>query len=51
MSIADKDESPKVVSILSALAALSDCAPQVFIASERGQKAIKFALEIVLLGR
>ena len=43
--------SPKIVSILSALAALSDVAPSLFIDDYRGQKAVGFALDIVLLGR
>ena len=43
--------SPKIISILAALAALSDVAPSLFIGDYRGQKAVSFALDIVLLGR
>ena len=39
-----------LVSALSALAAFADCAPDVFGASERGEKAVKFALETILMG-
>jgi hypothetical protein len=39
-----------LVSALSALAAFADCAPDVFGASERGNKAVKFALETILMG-
>jgi len=42
----------RVVSILSALAAVAEFAPSTFCASNgRGERAIKFALESVLLGR
>ena len=42
----------RIVSILSALAAVAEFAPSTFCASNgRGGKAIKFALESVLLGR
>jgi hypothetical protein len=51
MTVSDTEKSPRVVSILSALAALSDCAPTIFISSDRGQKAIKFALESIIMGR
>lgn len=49
LSSSDK-ESSKLVSVLSALSAFSDCAPSFFGSSERGDKAIKFALETVLMG-
>jgi hypothetical protein len=45
-----KDKSSMLVSALSALAAFADCAPDVFGASERGERAVKFALETVLMG-
>jgi hypothetical protein len=45
------ESSPKIVSILAALAALSDVAPSLFLGDYRGQKAVGFALDIVLLGR
>lgn len=51
MSITSKENCPKIVSILSALAALSDCAPRVVGSLERGKRAIKFALQTILLGR
>ena len=46
----------KIISILSALAALAECAPALFEPDGRGarkggEKAIKFALETCLLGR
>lgn len=44
------DDSSTLVSALSALAAFADCAPDVFGASERGNKAVKFALETILMG-
>jgi hypothetical protein len=47
----DKKESLKVVSILSALSALTDCAPLVLSTSPRGEKVVKFSLEGILLGR
>lgn len=47
----DKKESLKVVSILSAMSALTDCAPIVLTSSTRGEKVVKFALEGILLGR
>jgi hypothetical protein len=43
-------DSSMLVSALSALAAFADCAPDVFGASERGDKAVKFALETILMG-
>lgn len=50
LTIGPSDESCKVVSILSALSALTDCVPDAF-ESDRGQKAVKFALETILMGR
>ena len=47
----DRRDASKLVSILSALASLSECAPLVVSSSSRGDKAVKFALERVLLGR
>ena len=44
------DESSKLISILSSLSALAECAPSLF-ETQRGEKAITFALESVLLGR
>jgi hypothetical protein len=41
----------KVIGTLAALSALAERAPSLFGKSERGTKAIKFALESVLLGR
>jgi hypothetical protein len=43
--------SANIVSVLAALAALSDSAPSLFIDDDRGKKAIRFALDTVLLGR
>ena len=48
---ADQKDAVKVVSILSALSALTECAPLVVSSSTRGEKAVRFALESVLLGR
>jgi len=46
------NEKSKIVCVLAALAALADCAPSVFGKdSSRGTKALRFALEMVLLGR
>jgi len=47
----DQKDAVKVVSILSALSALTECAPLVVSSSTRGEKAVRFALESVLLGR
>lgn len=49
LSLSEKD-STKLVSILTALAELADHAPSLF-ERPRGKKALKFALESVLLGR
>jgi len=51
MTISEEEKSSNVVSILSALAALADSAPDVFASTERGKKAMKFALETILMGR
>jgi hypothetical protein len=50
MTVSGK-ESVKLVSVLSALAAFTDCAPALFEGTEKGNKAINFALECVLMGR
>lgn len=50
LTISSKNESDRVISILSALSALADCEPEGFD-SDRGQKAVKFALESILMGR
>lgn len=42
--------SDRLVTVLAALAEFSDAAPETMV-SERGQKAVMFALESVLLGR
>lgn len=47
----DKRESMKVVCALSALSALASSAPLVLTSSTRGDKAFKFALESILIGR
>jgi hypothetical protein len=44
------DKNSRVVSVLAALSALADSAPTLF-ASGMGSKAVRFALESVLLGR
>lgn len=49
--VTDDKESIKLVSILSSLSALAESAPFVFQSSSRGEKAIQFALEVVLMGR
>jgi hypothetical protein len=45
-----QSEPSKLISALSALAAFTDCAPNVFGASARGNTAVKFALENILMG-
>ena len=47
----EKKDAGKLMSVLSALASLSECAPLVVSSSSRSNKAVKFALERVLLGR
>lgn len=47
----DEDKSTNIISILSALSALADSAPEVFASGDRGRKAILFALETILMGR
>lgn len=44
-------DSAKTVSALAALSAIAECAPGMFSESDRAMKAIKFSLEIVLMGR
>lgn len=44
-------QSSRLVSVLSSLAALADCAPEVLVSTKAGNKALKFALESVLLGQ
>lgn len=44
-------ESQRLPSILAALAAFADCAPDQLIASSKASKVIKFALESILMGR
>jgi hypothetical protein len=51
LSPSEKGKSTKLVCVLISLAELAECAPSVFHGSTRGQKAIQFALEMVLLGR
>lgn len=43
--------SPRIVSILSALSALSECAPSVISLSLKGKKAFTFALQTVIMGK
>ena len=47
----DESSSPRSISILSSLAALAECAPGLFFGTRRGEKAVTFALESVLMGR
>jgi len=49
--LAESGGSSKILSVLAALAALSDAVPSLFLGDERGTKAIRFALDTVLLGR
>lgn len=49
-SLSVSPENKRLVSILAALSEFADAAPQA-MSSERGQKAVRFALESVLLGR
>ncbi|GKY98371.1 hypothetical protein MPSEU_000794700 [Mayamaea pseudoterrestris] len=49
--IASSEKSLNLVRTMSALSALSDCASEVLLSSDRGQKAMKFALETLLMGR
>lgn len=51
LSIASTGSSTRLVCVLAALAELADHAPKVFESSTRGTKALKFALEMVLMGR
>ena len=50
LSVSVKGTSSRLVTVLVALSQLTQFAPKVFD-TKRGQKAIKFALEMVLLGR
>ena len=49
--LSKSDKSIRVVRMFSALSALAECAPGVLLEGERGQKALKFALETALMGR
>jgi len=51
LAIASTGSSTKLVCVLAALTELADNAPEVFASSSRGMKALKFALEMVLMGR
>jgi hypothetical protein len=51
LAIVSTGSSTKLVCVLAALAELADHAPKVFESSSRGMKALKFALEMVLMGR
>ncbi|VEU41959.1 unnamed protein product [Pseudo-nitzschia multistriata] len=51
LAIASTGSSTKLVCVLAALTELANNAPQVFESSSRGTKALKFALEMVLMGR
>ncbi|KAG7362780.1 hypothetical protein IV203_026140 [Nitzschia inconspicua] len=51
LSIASTSKSTKLASVLVALAELADHAPKLFETEKQGQAALKFALNIVLLGR
>jgi hypothetical protein len=56
MTLGTSCDNGKIVSILTALAALAECAPALFrkdgnSVGKGGEKAIKFALETCLLGR
>lgn len=51
LAIASAGSSPKLVCVLVALAELADHAPKLFDSSGRGENAIKFAFDMVLLGR
>lgn len=46
----ESNKDSTLVTILSALSALTECCPLSFL-SDRGDRAVKFALEYVLLGR
>merc|ERR1719162_744235 len=51
LAIASAGSSAKVVCVLVALSELADHAPKVFESSSRGMSALKFVLEMVLMGR
>jgi len=51
LAIASVGLSTKLVCVLVALTELADHAPKVFESSSRGMNALKFALEMVLMGR
>eukprot|EP00536_Pseudo-nitzschia_multiseries_P010407 jgi/Psemu1/203285/e_gw1.318.53.1 len=51
MAIASTGSSTKLVCVMAALAELAENAPTIFESSARGMKALKFALERVLMGR
>ncbi len=51
LAISSTGSSTKLICVLSALAELADHAPTVFEHSNRGGAALKFALEMVLMGR
>lgn len=51
LSIESTGSSTRLVCVLAALAELVEHAPKVFESSTRGTKALKFALEMVLMGR
>lgn len=51
LAIASAGSSAKLVCVLVALSELADHAPKVFESSSRGKSALKFALEMVLMGR
>ena len=51
LAISSTGSSARLVCVLVALAELADHAPKVFESSSRGAMALKFALEMVLMGR
>ena len=51
LSIASTGSSTRLICVLAALTELAEHAPKVFESSTRGTKALKFALEMVLMGR
>mmetsp|Transcript_16057 Transcript_16057/g.37212 ORF Transcript_16057/g.37212 Transcript_16057/m.37212 type:complete len:1378 (+) Transcript_16057:117-4250(+) len=51
LAISSTGSSKRIICLLTALAELAEHAPRVFEVSSRGTKALKFALEKVLMGR
>jgi hypothetical protein len=51
LTVASSGSSTKVICVLVALTELAEHAPKIFETESRGKKALKFALESVLMGR